>query len=78
MSLHSNKMARVLALERGHAEQLTVRMRIALDGLDGLWQQRIRERCFLPSPLLQKLMQTCKILSLKVLVSRNSQHGLTR
>ncbi len=38
------KMHSLLALRRGEAEQLSVSMRISLDGLDALWQQRIRER----------------------------------
>lgn len=44
-------MHSLLALERGEAEQLSVSMRISLDGLDALWQQRIRERYEAHSPI---------------------------
>ena len=44
-------MHSLLALERGEAEQLCVSMRISLDGLDALWQQRIRERYEANSPM---------------------------
>ena len=43
--IHSRKMQQVLRADSAVAEDMTVSMRIDLEGLDCLWQQRTKERC---------------------------------
>ena len=44
-TMHSKKMQQVLRADSVTAQDMTVSMRIDLEGLDCLWQQRTRERC---------------------------------
>ncbi len=45
LTIDSRKMQQVLRADSATAQDMTVSMRIDLEGLNSLWHQRTRERC---------------------------------